>query len=261
MVSSRSSCFRHLVTTYLLVFSISWTTCTTTADEPRLPGAAAAAAPAAESVTTARRASTAGVGWSGDTDALGLVTSPNPPPPKGCQPFKDFVAVKAFVQDARTKATMVDRLRLEENWNLVTRLYDAHVEGDIVECGVWKGGSSMTMVASHMARKRLYRTRLYRAAPESIRALDRHFWLFDTFEALDDVRANMARTCYAPVKFHYVKGKVEDALVNATNLPQRIALLRLDTDVCASTKAQLSTLIDRMAPGTYAGGSTNSVYV
>ena len=136
-------------------------------------------------------------------------------------------------------------------------LYDQQVEGDIVEAGgVGKGVLSMTMVASHQARKRLYHTRLYRAAPDSTRALDRHFWLFDSFgdprAGLDGVRTNMARTCYAPDKIHYVKGNVEETLANETNLPRRsIALLHLDTGLHSVAKAQLTNLTERMAPGTY----------
>ena len=39
------------------------------------------------------------------------------------------------------------------------------VEGDIVECGVRKGGMTMAMVFENMKTN-----------------IDRHFWLFDTFE-------------------------------------------------------------------------------
>ena len=65
MTSSRRAWFRRLAT-ILLVGSVR--RCTTTADEPL--------------ASTTRRMTAAGVGWSGDTDASGLVTSPNPPPPK-----------------------------------------------------------------------------------------------------------------------------------------------------------------------------------
>ena len=48
-----------------------------------------------------------------------------------------------------------------------------------------------------------------------------------------------------------MKGKVEDTLPHESNLPQRIALLRLDTDFYSSTKAQLNTLLERMVPGAW----------
>mmetsp|Transcript_36801 Transcript_36801/g.98788 ORF Transcript_36801/g.98788 Transcript_36801/m.98788 type:complete len:250 (+) Transcript_36801:208-957(+) len=243
MTPSRRAWFRRLAT-ILLAGSVRQ--CTTAADDPL--------------AATARRMATAGAGWSGDTDASGLVMSPNPPPPKGCRVFQDCASVLASVKGKTTNAKTRDRLRLEEIWRLVSGLYDQQVEGDIVEAGgVGKGVLSMTMVASHQARKRLYHTRLYRAAPDSTRALDRHFWLFDAFgdprARLDDVRTNLARTCYAPDKIHYVnyvKGNVEETLVNETNLPRRsIALLHLGTGLHPVAKAQLGNLTERMAPGTW----------
>lgn len=139
------------------------------------------------------------------------------------------------------------------------------VAGDIVECGVWKGGSMM-MVA-YMLRH-LGDTR-------------RDLFLFDTFEGmpppsdkdarydgagaarllegaaddswllaragLDAVRANLASTGYPAERMHYVQGKVEDTIPQQA--PARIALLRLDTDWYESTKHELTHLYPRLATG------------
>jgi len=51
-------------------------------------------------------------------------------------------------------------------------------------------------------------------------------------------------------RVHYVKGKVEDTLRNASiTLPLQIAVLRLDTDFHASTVVELDVLWPRLAPG------------
>ena len=142
---------------------------------------------------------------------------------------------------------------------------DHRVPGDIVECGVWRGGS-MQAVA---------RTLLDRGVT------DRDLHLFDTFEGmppptaadrrhdgplagellesrprdsnvwavadLDDVRAGMAQTGYPAERIHYHPGLVEDTV--PAKAPERIALLRLDTDWYESTKHELMQLYDRVTPG------------
>lgn len=161
----------------------------------------------------------------------------------------------------------------ERLWALISavRYVEARgVPGDIVECGVWRGGSVM-------------------AAAKTLSVLGNHsrtIWLFDTFEgmskptaedvslkngrpaderweaarttddraawcdaSLEDVRANLGRSEYPMDRFRFVKGKVEDTLRDTTRLPERIALLRLDTDWYLSTKAEMDVLYPRLAPG------------
>jgi hypothetical protein len=139
----------------------------------------------------------------------------------------------------------------------------AGVEGAIVECGVWRGGSMMA-VALTLAR---------------VGASDRELHLFDTFEGmtqptdadrdhtgtpvmptwlreraadpcevpLDQVREALLGTGYDPARLHFVKGPVEETLPGAA--PERIALLRLDTDWYESTRHELVHLYPRLAPG------------
>lgn len=137
------------------------------------------------------------------------------------------------------------------------------IAGDIAECGVWRGGSMMAVALALLARG----------------DTSRHLWLFDTFEgmseptdadrgvggesarsqlersskdapvwavaSLDDVRANLASTGYPPERIHFVKGKVEDTI--PATAPERIALLRLDTDWYESTRHELQHLYPRLA--------------
>jgi hypothetical protein len=95
---------------------------------------------------------------------------------------------------------------------------------------------------------------------------------------LEDVRANLASTGYPPERVHYVQGKVEDTI--PANLPDSIALLRLDTDWYESTLHELRyvypllvsggvLVIDdyghwqgaRKAVDEYFGGSSAQVYL
>ena len=140
------------------------------------------------------------------------------------------------------------------------------IPGDLVECGVAAGGSTMAMALTLLARGRT----------------DRTLWLYDTFEGMPEpgpydvgrlgtpamraykkrqvdgkstwiniplktVQSNMARTGYPADKIKYVKGKVEDTLPNTT--PEAVSLIRCDTDWYESTKSELEILWPRLSPG------------
>ena len=140
------------------------------------------------------------------------------------------------------------------------------VPGDIVECGVWRGGSMMAVALALMARG----------------DTSRHLYLYDTYEGmsepteadrshtgetaaaqlqrtergqgvwceagLDDVQANLWSTGYPREQIHFVQGKVEDTIPgpDGQNIPASIALLRLDTDWYESTKHELLHLYPRL---------------
>jgi len=134
------------------------------------------------------------------------------------------------------------------------------IPGDIVECGVWRGGSSMiaalTLVALGDTDRRIWLYDTYEGSTEpgevDVRAYDgasaQKIWK-DWNEShdetwisspLEDVKANMASTGYPEEKFVYVQGMVEDTIPG--NTPSEIALLRLDTDWYQSTYHELSHL-------------------
>src|SRR3712207_2435922 len=64
---------------------------------------------------------------------------------------------------------------------------------------------------------------------------------------LDEVRANVARIGYPDDRIRFVQGKVEDTIPH--EMPQRIAILRLDTDWYESTKHELEHLFPRLVHG------------
>lgn len=139
------------------------------------------------------------------------------------------------------------------------------IPGAIVECGVWRGGSSMAAALAHPSRDRdlwLYdtyegmseptehdRDPSGRAAAESLAAESKKAESAGVWAAsgIDTVRANMERTGYPPERVHYVPGKVEDTIPGA--MPEQIAVLRLDTDWYESTRHELEHLAPLVAPG------------
>lgn len=156
---------------------------------------------------------------------------------------KDFYKYHELIKDY----TMTTTERMYAMYNSIDYLEKNHIEGAIVECGVWRGGTMM------LAGYRM----------KDLGSQNRELYLYDTFEgmseptdkdvnyleedgekewsksqkedhnewcyaSLDEVTGNMARTGYDMNKMHFVKGKVEDTL--PATLPDKIALLRLDTD-------------------------------
>lgn len=149
----------------------------------------------------------------------------------------------------------------------VEHLHRHRVPGDVVECGVWRGGSMMAVALALIARG----------------DTSRHLWLYDTYEGMSepteadrshtgesaaaqlartakgegvwceaglaDVRANLLSTGYPTERLHFVQGKVEDTIpgAGATAAPEGIALLRLDTDWYESTRHELVHLYPRLA--------------
>jgi O-methyltransferase len=158
--------------------------------------------------------------------------------------------------------TMTSLERIAALINAVTYLSNNKIEGDIAECGVWRGGSMMAVALT------------LKALGDSNRSL----YLFDTFEgmppptdhdmtndgvsaqiqlgrdrkgrgiwceaSLEDVQANLASTGYPPERIHFVRGKVEETI--PATLPGHLALLRLDTDWYESTRHELTHLYPRL---------------
>ncbi|MBS1735998.1 MAG: class I SAM-dependent methyltransferase [Bacteroidetes bacterium] len=164
--------------------------------------------------------------------------------------------------------TMTSDERLVALSRAIEYIIKNNLEGDIVECGVWRGGSMM------LAAKRLI----------ALKNISKKIFLFDTFDgmpppeahdtsainniaastllensdkdegnnvwcysALDEVKKNISTTGYPGEQVFYFKGKVEDTLPEKSI--NKISLLRLDTDWYESTKHELEHLFDRVAEG------------
>lgn len=135
-----------------------------------------------------------------------------------------------------------------------------NIEGDFVECGVWKGGSAMliayTLQKLEVKNRKIYLYDTFEGMSEptskdlslgtKTKALD--IWKRQQSEGVTDwclapveeVQSNMKLTNYPESKVIYVKGPVEKTIPH--KVPTKIALLRLDTDWYESTKHELAHL-------------------
>jgi len=155
--------------------------------------------------------------------------------------------------------TMLDRDRLYSVYTAVRYVVEYDIPGDLVECGVYRGGCCMLMaqVLGDLGSDRriwLYDTFAGMAEPSAAdgagamrlwrarRAEGRSDWLY---APLDEVKANLARTGHANLQF--VAGRVEETIPDRA--PERIALLRLDTDLYEPTRHEMEHLYPRLSPG------------
>ena len=141
------------------------------------------------------------------------------------------------------------------------------ISGDIVECGVWRGGSMMavalTLLNENKSAKDLYLFDTYEgmSKPTDLdvsfegKKADDQFEINKKnedssdwcFASLDEVKQNVMKTGYNLEKLHFIKGKVENTLPEYA--PKQISLLRLDTDWYESTKHELIHLFPRLVSG------------
>jgi O-methyltransferase len=197
--------------------------------------------------------------------------TPKPKPKKKKQLPSDYDEETREIWEAVRDRTMTHHARVQFLIHAVHYVHRHRIPGDIVECGVWRGGSMLT-VAHTLLR---------------LGVTDRHLHLFDTFEGmtepterdvritegkhadellsgtgrgpmawarpgrfvatLDDVKEGFAELDYPEERVHFVPGRVEDTVPE--HAPEGIAILRLDTDWYESTKHELVHLYHRLAPG------------
>lgn len=166
------------------------------------------------------------------------------------------------------RLTMASRTRLIATISACKHAVQAEIEGDFVECGVWRGGNCIAAkltfdnygsdkkvwlfdtFAGMTAPSELDRTPFSETpANERFRnsqAEDHNEWCF---ASLDEVRRNfeLARIDLSAVRF--VAGDVADTLKLKENVPDAIAVLRLDTDFYDSTRVELQTLYPKLSAG------------
>ena len=178
----------------------------------------------------------------------------------------------AQIIGAALPQTMTGVPRLQALVDAVRYCEARGIEGDFVECGVWRGGSVLAMIGTLQQLGRphraihLYDTFEGMTEPtehdtssvdppaledwEAARGRGDHPWgeLFGP-DVLDerDVRERVLGTGYPADRLHFVRGRVEDTIPG--HAPQDIALLRLDTDWYESTRHELIHLYPRLKPG------------
>ena len=142
-----------------------------------------------------------------------------------------------------------------------------NIDGDFVECGVWKGGNIILfklILDLLKLNKNIYAFDTFEGMPEpgekdfdlknidAKKTFDKYKnkdikWCYST---LDEVKSNIKSFNANYIEtYNFVKGKVEETLNDEKNLPNKISLLRLDTDFFDSTKKELEVLFPKLVSG------------
>lgn len=169
------------------------------------------------------------------------------------------------------KLTMTPLDRIFALMDSIRYLQNNKIEGDFVECGVWRGGNAIIMaeiqnqVNNSLDKRDIWLYDTYDGMVEP----DEHDLSFKgevaneiyskvkntdggsswSFASFDFVKEALKKVDYPFNKFKLVKGKVEDTLLLKENIPSKIALLRLDTDWYQSTKIEMELLFPKLVIG------------
>jgi O-methyltransferase len=156
--------------------------------------------------------------------------------------------------------TMIGIPRLDNIQACVEDVLNRGIPGDLIETGVWRGGSTIFM----------------RGILKAYGVTDRQVWVADSFEglppadrvrypkesnldlhryqdlavSLDEVRANFERYGLLDDQVQFLKGWFRDTLPTAPI--DQLAVMRLDGDLYESTMDALVNLYPKLSPGGFA---------
>ena len=155
----------------------------------------------------------------------------------------------------------------ENLWSLIQSVKyvsDKKIEGDFVECGVFRGGS--LVILSQYAEKyslncKIYGFDTFEDGFSSSSLSDKDITLQgekvkfkktgnNFYPTVQEVKNNLKKFFNEDKYFpKLIKGDVLQTLKNPENLPEKISILRLDTDLYLTTKLQLEVLFPKLVSG------------
>jgi O-methyltransferase len=182
----------------------------------------------------------------------------------------NLVKFENLYRICKKESLNISKERFLTLYQSINYVFNNDIQGDFVECGIFKGGSAMMM--AFMLTEQLQSQK------------NQKIWMYDTFEgmanvskfdenidnqkafieldkikkkensndiwaysSLNYVKNNLKKTNINENKLIYIKGLVEETLHKTK--PERIALLRLDTDFYESTKIELELLYPLLQKG------------
>jgi hypothetical protein len=149
--------------------------------------------------------------------------------------------------------------------NAVKHIVTNKIPGDIIECGVYKGGQIMAMILTLLTydikNREIYLYDTFEGVPmpepweKAVKHGGSAVKRYKKFERedgssgwcrseLDEVKNNVLSLQYPEKRIHFIKGLVEDTLPKSNH--KSVALLRLDTDLYSSTKTELEILYPKV---------------
>ena len=179
---------------------------------------------------------------------------------------EDINAIKYVLKN---DLTMVSPARLTDTVLAVKHIEINNIPGSFVECGTWRGGNA---IAASLACNKYFKNRnfyiydTFTGMSEPDDRVDKSVFIGDTsknvfnkhqelnfnswcYASLDEVKENFKKAGLTLENITFIKGKVEDTLKIKSNLPEKISVLRLDTDWYDSTIVELEVLYPKLEIG------------
>ena len=158
------------------------------------------------------------------------------------------------------KLTKCNEARIWAAISSVTHVVNNNIPGDIVECGVWRGGCSLAMALKLKelnSDKKLFLFDTYQGMTEPSEYDKKAYKKLNVLKKFNKLKKkNYNEWCYASLsdvknqfnffnlleKVSFIKGDIRKTLLNPSNLPSQISILRLDTDFYDSTASSMKNL-------------------
>ena len=125
-----------------------------------------------------------------------------------------------------------------------------NIEGAVIECGVDAGYFESVWIDELLRHgARLYKMdkdEVYKHWSDQIVTDKLNNWCYTP---LEKVKQTLFSTGYPQDKLHFVVGDVMETLRDHANIPDKIAILRLDTDWYETSKYELERMYNNVVPG------------
>ncbi|MBD8876015.1 TylF/MycF/NovP-related O-methyltransferase [Roseibium polysiphoniae] len=184
-------------------------------------------------------------------------------------PVELSIAEREIIDDVIAGGyTMTSVPRLVATLKACRHVVEQDIDGDFVECGVWRGGNAILakkvfeLLGSKkqvflfdtfegMTKPTLHdrKTGTAELAFEKYEATQSNGHSQWCYASLEDVRENFIQSRVDLGNVHFIKGDVAVTLNEGSNVPDKIAVLRLDTDWYESTLVELEILYPRLTVG------------
>ena len=162
------------------------------------------------------------------------------------------------------KYSMTTEIRMWALLNSLKKIYNEKIDGDIVECGIWKGGNIILIkkfLDKNKQNKKIYCYDTFEGMKQTLSVdseistgksadeiiTNNKVYLCES--SLEETKKNIRENVESFDNINFIKGKVEDTLIEEKNLPEKISICRLDTDYYESTKVELQILYPRLEKG------------
>jgi hypothetical protein len=170
---------------------------------------------------------------------------------------------KSIIKNAK-KYSMTTEIRMWSLINSLKKIVNEKIDGDIVECGIWRGGNIILInkiLEEQKIHKKIYCYDTFEgmdiadnvdkelSSGQSASKIIESDDYYKCKSSLDDTKKIISQNVEDTKDIIFIKGKVEDTLMVKKNLPKKISICRLDTDYYSSTKIELEILYPLIEPG------------